>query len=1291
MLTRFAERFEKIILHREADLTLKTIRQFVNEAKRAKIGSNELEEMLERASVAISEGDFSRVHTIELSAKQAVKNLKLFDTLTGGDVGIIDKDREEAFMSLIKEEMADAKAIIENARISGIDITDAETLVGRTEEAVAAGDFKTSLELARKVKKLMHVENSGFQAADLKKKMEEIVSNMEEAKSIGIDVTEAEALTGQTAHGGVTGELVKRAAAVFNEAVKTGNAGRHPRLKISIHSDGFEAQKWGRASVELNNTGNSIAKNVDVRFFGDVDVKGWETIPKILPGQKDSRDVMLKPIKAGKVALDMTVGYEKSFDNTKFQLNDLKNLDVSEPGTFLVEDAFLIHNNGLLIAKQTRRIREDVDGDVFSGMLTAISSFAKDSFKTEEKVALSRLDFGENQILIERGRCIFLAVTILGDESIYMPFYISEIVSEIEERYGDILENWDGDMNQLEGVEDIVKKILFVKNTESGTPHLETSMLQPVFKAMEKGVRIPDFDMKMKTLLTSFEEELISGEMDDSMELLEKIRDTVEESLASASDSGGDEERKRDRLLVESMRYEIETMRRKLDRTAEKGADTAGEEARLKESMELLDTRDYERAREVLRDIKESLSEKDRSIAAASLSGNLEELRGTLSVASKMGVDISDVEGMVGDAERSLASGDVNGLDEKFHDMRDTLNRKTVDFMANKHPKLHVNVKDARGHEAGSWSRMEVVVTNRGNTPARNIDLNFAGEVDVRGLDPLDILAPNSSRNVVFSVKPARDGTLPLDVSATYQRYFDETKYQLDDVKDLEAHAPGSYIIEDAFLIHNNGLLIANETRRIKEELDGDLFSAMLKALTDFVRQAFNISRKGGLDRMEFGGQKLLIEKGRFVFLAITITGEESEFIPLYMSELVREIEEKYSASLDDWNGEMAPLEGIEDVLKKMIFVKKAGIEGPPILESSILAPFLKIASEGGVERAQLDEIKSNVARINIAIEQEGLEAAAGYLTEMSTLVKRLTSAPGTGDGAGRVIDAESLKKRMYDIMIRSGHVDMDSTLMDARLNNYLEVVGKIADAAFALRESCGIPADQKLARVVVKHPDHERWNEVLVNMRSLILEQTNAVDVKIMKPDDIWEGLVPDIKIDEEHIRNSYKHIAGKIISVLQYMPPVKLLANIKKGTFTIGVEGQQVYINSDMVSVTFSLPPGAFEGTLDNGILYIDRVITEEVKTEMSLNSLIGKINEMRHELEMGEEAQIEVQVLAGDELAERLEMAKEEIIKACGAYEVEFPLDDPFGSGDYYVGEMELDGEKCRIGIVQVEFDE
>jgi hypothetical protein len=75
MLTRFAERFEKIILHREADLTLKTIRQFVNEAKRAKIGSNELEEMLERASVAISEGDFSRVHTIELSAKQAVKNL----------------------------------------------------------------------------------------------------------------------------------------------------------------------------------------------------------------------------------------------------------------------------------------------------------------------------------------------------------------------------------------------------------------------------------------------------------------------------------------------------------------------------------------------------------------------------------------------------------------------------------------------------------------------------------------------------------------------------------------------------------------------------------------------------------------------------------------------------------------------------------------------------------------------------------------------------------------------------------------------------------------------------------------------------------------------------------------------------------------------------------------------------------------------------------------------------------------------------------------------------------------
>ena len=96
---------EKIILQREAGLTIRTIQQFVKETKKAGIKSKELEGMLEKASIALEKGDFSEIQAIEMNAKQVAKNLKLFDALSADGIGIIDKEREESLTVLIKQEL----------------------------------------------------------------------------------------------------------------------------------------------------------------------------------------------------------------------------------------------------------------------------------------------------------------------------------------------------------------------------------------------------------------------------------------------------------------------------------------------------------------------------------------------------------------------------------------------------------------------------------------------------------------------------------------------------------------------------------------------------------------------------------------------------------------------------------------------------------------------------------------------------------------------------------------------------------------------------------------------------------------------------------------------------------------------------------------------------------------------------------------------------------------------------------------------------------------------------------
>src|SRR2546422_3019285 len=79
----------------------------------------------------------------------------------------------------------------------------------------------------------------------------------------------------------------------------------------------------------------------------------------------------------------------------------------------LIEDVFLLYNDGLLIKHETRRLKPDVDSDILSGMLTAVQAFVKDSFRSED-AELNEMTFGQMHILLGRGKWLILAAVIGG-------------------------------------------------------------------------------------------------------------------------------------------------------------------------------------------------------------------------------------------------------------------------------------------------------------------------------------------------------------------------------------------------------------------------------------------------------------------------------------------------------------------------------------------------------------------------------------------------------------------------------------------------------------------------------------------------------------------------------------------------------------------------------------------------------------------------------------------------------------------------------------------------------------
>ncbi len=84
------------------------------------------------------------------------------------------------------------------------------------------------------------------------------------------------------------------------------------------------------------------------------------------------------------------------------------------------------------------------------------------------------------------------------------------------------------------------------------------------------------------------------------------------------------------------------------------------------------------------------------------------------------------------------------------------------------------------------WIDAELVVKNTGRAHAKEVDVKLSGNVEVEGLTPLGRVRGTEVRKVPIRIKPNRTGDLPLKVSATYKREFDNKDASNQEVKWLK-------------------------------------------------------------------------------------------------------------------------------------------------------------------------------------------------------------------------------------------------------------------------------------------------------------------------------------------------------------------------------------------------------------------------------------------------------------------------------------------------------------------------
>ncbi|HEV8594850.1 MAG TPA: tetratricopeptide repeat protein [Thermoplasmata archaeon] len=146
-----------------------------------------------------------------------------------------------------------------------------------------------------------------------------------------------------------------------------------------------------------------------------------------------------------------------------FQEGGLEYLFVEEP--LRVESLFVIDSAGLVLAK-AERTESPLDPDIFTSMIRVVEEFLKDAVKQaggSGKGALNVLGLGDYRILLEAGPHATIVAILTGRENEFLVDELRGVLAEVEERFGTVLATWAGTLEDLEGMDDILKPVLASK------------------------------------------------------------------------------------------------------------------------------------------------------------------------------------------------------------------------------------------------------------------------------------------------------------------------------------------------------------------------------------------------------------------------------------------------------------------------------------------------------------------------------------------------------------------------------------------------------------------------------------------------------------------------------------------------------------------------------------------------------------------------------------------------------------------------------------------------------------
>jgi isoleucyl-tRNA synthetase len=201
---------------------------------------------------------------------------------------------------------------------------------------------------------------------------------------------------------------------------------------------------------------------------------------------------------------------------------------------------------------------------------------------------------------------------------------------------------------------------------------------------------------------------------------------------------------------------------------------------------------------------------------------------------------------------------------------------------------------------------------------------------------------------------------------------------------------------------------------------------------------------------------------------------------------------------------------------------------------------------------------------------------------------------------------------------------------IDTELEKQMNIIREIVEASSNARQKLKRKLRWPVKKIVVA-PKKEDVAAAVRRLEEVLKEQTNAKEIVLLAPGETWEELGVEVLPVHAALGPAFKKEAGRVLAELKNADGKAIRRAIaENGSFEL----KEWTLTADMITFRDSIPQEIAQAGFSAGDVYVDTELTREIECEGYAREVIRRLQDMRKELDLAVEEEINAVVEIRDE---------------------------------------------------------